>query len=52
MSVQNGEFTMTINKNEFINLEDYYVATFHSVSQALRFEKLLLSQGVDRKSVV
>lgn len=27
-------------------MEDYYVATFHSVSQALRFEKLLFSQGV------
>ena len=31
--------------------EDYYVATFHSVSQALRFEKLLLSQGVTIKLI-
>jgi len=32
-------------------LEDYYVATFHSVSQALRFEKMLLSQSVTVKLI-
>jgi hypothetical protein len=32
-------------------LENYYVATFHSVSRALRFEKMLLSQGVTVKLI-
>lgn len=34
-----------------MTLEDYYVATFHSVSQALRFEKVLLTQGVTVKLI-
>jgi hypothetical protein len=33
------------------NLDNYYVVTFHSVSQALRFEKLALSQGIAIKLI-
>ncbi|MBT9140335.1 MAG: hypothetical protein DDT30_00911 [Dehalococcoidia bacterium] len=32
-------------------LDNYYVVTFHSVSQALRFEKLALSQGIAIKLI-
>ncbi|MDW7651411.1 MAG: DUF3343 domain-containing protein [Bacillota bacterium] len=32
-------------------MENYYVATFYSVSQALRFEKLLQSEGLEVKMI-
>jgi hypothetical protein len=32
-------------------VESFHVATFHSVSQALRFEKLLVQRGLDIKMI-
>jgi hypothetical protein len=32
-------------------LDSFHVATFHSVSQALRFEKLLQEQGLEVKMI-